>query len=143
MSPKKKESIFSLINIFKLACLKKKFIKFVFVGFVNTIFGYSIFSFGIFIGLHYSISLLLSSILGIIFNFNSIGLLVFKDNNKELFFNFLFIYLIIYIVNLLFIKLIFFIFSNYYVSAAIMLVPSALLSFLLLKKYVFNKKISK
>ena len=140
MSPKKKESIFSLINIFKLACLKKKFIKFVFVGFVNTIFGYSIFSFGIFIGLHYSISLLLSSILGIIFNFNSIGLLVFKDNNKELFFNFLFIYLIIYIVNLLFIKLIFFIFPNYYVSAAIMLVPSALLSFLLLKTYVFNKK---
>ena len=118
----------------------KKFYKFLLVGFLNTIFGYSIFALAIFIGFHYSIALLLSTVLGIIFNFNSLGYLVFKNNNKQLFIKFLLVYLFVYIVNLILIKLIFAIVFNYYVSAAIMVIPSAFLSFILLKTYVFNIK---
>lgn len=135
----KKESIFSLKIFFNLFLYDKKLCKFLLVGLLNTIFGYSIFALAIFIGFHYSISLLFSTILGIIFNFHSIGYLVFKNTNKGLFIKFLFIYLIVYIFNLISIKLLFSIGFNYYVSAAFMVIPAAYLSFILLRTYVFIK----
>ena len=139
MLSKRKELIFRLKILSYLLSINKNFYRFLLVGILNTIFGYSIFSLGIFIGFHYSISLLLSTILGIIFNFNSIGYIVFKNKNKQLFSKFIFIYIFIYLINLIFIKLLSSIGISYYLSAALMIGPSAIFSYWLLKIYVFKE----
>ena len=63
-----------------------KFIKFLFVGGVNTVFGYSIFALFLFLGMHYAVATLFATILGILFNFKTTGVIVFnnKDNRADL-----------------------------------------------------------
>jgi putative flippase GtrA len=60
---------------------KVSFYKYLVVGVSNTVFGYSIFMLFLYIGLHYSIAALLSTILGIFFNFYMYGKIVFKSNS--------------------------------------------------------------
>ena len=57
-----------LLNLFNQ---NKKFILFLCVGLLNTLFGYSIFAFFLWIGVHFTISALISTIAGILFNFTT------------------------------------------------------------------------
>ena len=119
----------------------KQFIKFILVGILNTIFGYSVFAFFIFVGLHYSLAVLLSTILGVLFNFKSTGILVFNSRDNKLIFRFVFVYIIIYILNvsgLWFLKNLGF--SNMYINGGLLLIPLAILSFLLNKFFVFERR---
>lgn len=50
---------------------------FLLVGVMNAAFGYGCFAAFLYLGLHYSLALLLATILGVLFNFKSIGALVF------------------------------------------------------------------
>lgn len=116
----------------------KQFIKFFFVGGLNTLFGYSILAFLTLLNFHYVITTFIATVLGILFNFKTTGCLVFKKNNNKLIFKFLLVYFLIYVLSLCFIKtLLLFGFSNLYCIYAILLIPNALLSFYLMKKFVF------
>lgn len=120
--------------------IDKKFIRFLFVGALNTVFGYSLYALFIFLGLHYTIAVLFSTILGILFNFKTIGVLVFKNNNNRLINRFFAVYAINYILNVSFLK----IFKmagmeNMYINGLILVLPLALLSFILNKKFVFKR----
>ena len=64
------------------------FVKFVLVGILNTAFGYLVFALLLFLGLHYTLAVILSTIAGVLFNFKTTGTLVFKNHNNKLIFKF-------------------------------------------------------
>lgn len=114
--------------------------KFIFVGILNTIFGYSLFAFFIYLGLHYPIAVLLSTILGVLFNFKTIGRLVFDSNDNGLIFRFILVYAITYLLNIFFLWLLKKLGSeNMYIDGFALLIPLAAVSFLLNKFFVFRR----
>ena len=117
-----------------------KLIRFFFVGGINTVFGYCLFAFFLFIGLHYAIAGFIATILGIMFNFKTYGVLVFKNKNNKLIFKFILVYFITYCIGIFFIWLFSLININHYIALAIITIPNALLGFYLNKKLVFEKK---
>ncbi|MBQ8045896.1 MAG: GtrA family protein, partial [Bacteroidales bacterium] len=65
-----------------------EFIRFVLVAILNTLFGYGVYSLLVFLGLHYSVATLGSTVLGVLFNFKTYGVLVFKNTSNKLIFRF-------------------------------------------------------
>jgi len=125
-----------------ISLFKNSFIKFIFVGILNTLFGYAVYSIFIFFNVHYSLASLMSTILGVAFNYKSIGVLVFSNKNNGILLKlkFISIYLVTYLINLLSLSILSKYF-NLYASAAILVIPLALLSFFLNKTFVFNKNV--
>lgn len=117
-----------------------KFIRFLFVGGINTIFGYSLFAFFIFLHMHYTLASLLSTIFGVLFNFKTIGTLVFKSNNNSLIYKFVGVYTVIYLLNISFLKIFKLFNINMYLAGALIILPMALISFVLNKQFVFKEK---
>lgn len=133
------EYLFSKLGLEKIG-LDVRFINFLFIGGINTLFGYSIFALLIFFGLHYSLANLIAIVVGVIFNFFTTGNFVFKNNNKKLIFKFILVYSITWFINT------FFMFiakkngvGNLYMVGAVLLLPCAFISFILMKYFVFNK----
>lgn len=81
--------------------LRNKIIRFFLVGGLNTIFGYGVFALLIFIGLHYTIAGLFATVLGVLFNFKTIGIIVFNNNNNWIIFKFIGVYGINYVISIL------------------------------------------
>lgn len=119
--------------------LNNKFIRFIFVGILNTIFGYSLFALFIYFNIHYSLAVFLSTLLGVLFNFKTIGNLVFKSNDNSLIFRFILVYVILYLCNISLISLSNKILNDYYLSGLIATICCAVISFMLNKKYVFKE----
>ena len=120
---------------------KYTWLRFLLVGVLNTLVGYGLFSFFIFLDLHYSIAVLYSTILGVLFNYKSIGKLVFNTHNNDRIYHFIGVYIFLYLLNvaslwgLSFIGL-----ENMYVAGAILLAPLAIISYALNKSFVFIKR---
>lgn len=118
----------------------RQFHRYIFVGILNTAVGYGLFSLFIFLGFHYTLAVLFSTILGVFFNFHSIGRLVFGRHEYHLLLRFFGVYGITYLLNVFFLAL-FDLFSiNMYLAGALLLVPMAIISFLLNKYHVFGTK---
>ena len=120
--------------------LSKYFARFLVSGAINTAFGYFVFSFFIFIGCGDFTAPLFAEICGIIFNFNTIGGMVFGNRSKKLFWRFALVYGIIYVFQVSGLK----IFAacgveNRYISGFILIFPGAFLSYNLNKRLVFKK----
>ncbi len=115
-----------------------KFIRFLFVGGLNTIFGYLMFALFIFLDFHYSIAVLLSTILGVLFNFKTTGRFVFGNQDNILLFKFVGVYVLIYILNTSALKVFNLYRLNMYVAGLIVLLPMAMIAFVLNKKFVFK-----
>jgi putative flippase GtrA len=79
---------------------RDRILRFVLVGMVNTTFGYGVFSLGILFGFNLATALLFSTVLGVIFNFFSNGIVVFRNADLRNFHRFVFVYGVIYLVNL-------------------------------------------
>lgn len=119
-----------------------QFVKFLFVGGLNTLFGYGVFAFFIWLGFNDVLAPLFATIINVLFNFITYGNIVFKNNNWRLIFRFFAVYSIVYVSNV--VGLISFAkcgLENRYISGFILLLPLALLSFILNKKYVFERKV--
>ena len=114
------------------------FLKFILVGLINTTFGYGLYLGCLHIGLNYMIAALISTILGIIFNFFTTGRLVFKSNDNSLIFRFLFVYFIIYLFTIFGLTLLNSFKVSYEIAGAIMIPPNAILAFYLNKRMVFK-----
>ena len=123
--------------------LPRRFILFLFVGLINTGFGYGLFALLIFLKVHYALASLLSTLIGILFNFKTTGVIVFRNSNKILIFRFFLVYGITYLLGLLFLYITnYFAISNY-IAGAIWLLPGAIISYFLMKSIVFRFKESK
>lgn len=118
--------------------IKNRFIRFLIVGGINTAFGYGVFALLIFLKVHYAVAALLSTIFGVLFNFKTTGKLVFNSADNSLIFKFIGVYTIIYAVNTGALK----VFNSYnvnmYVAGAAMILPMAMLAFVLNKNLVFK-----
>lgn len=81
------------------------FVKFILVGILNTAFGYGAFALLMYTGLHYSAAVVLSTIAGILFNFKTTGVLVFKNKDNSLIFKFIAVYTLVCITGIIILRL--------------------------------------
>lgn len=119
--------------------LSNKFIRFLFVGGLNTAFGYSVYAILIYLHFHYSLAALMGMIFGVLFNFKTTGRLVFKNKNNRLLFKFIGVYAIIYVINTASLKVFNFIKVDMYLAGAVLLLPMAVIAFILNKNFVFKE----
>lgn len=119
--------------------LKIQILKFIAVGLINTTVGYCIYAAFIFLGFNYTNALFIATILGVLFNFQTIGKVVFQNRNNSLIFSFILVYILVFIVNLALIKFFIWLGLNEYLSGALAIIPAAALSFLLNKFFVFKR----
>ena len=119
------------------------FIKFILVGILNTLFGYCAFALLIFVGIHYSLAVVISTIAGILFNFKTTGVLVFKNKDNRLIFKFVAVYAIICSLNILLLKIAKIFGLNLYFAGFVTTCIMAVLSFGLNKNWVFKKNYEK
>jgi putative flippase GtrA len=120
-----------------------RFVRFLFVGGINTFFGYAVFSVFILLHIHYAFASLISTIIGVLFNFFTTGRIVFRNNDPKLILKFFGVYGIIYLINLLFLKVFDTYQVNMLIAGAILIFPIAILSYFLNKALVFRVKNNK
>jgi putative flippase GtrA len=113
-------------------------LRFLLVGLLNTIFGYSIFAVLNILGLPYYLSILFATILGVLFNFKTIGKIVFKSRDNKLIFNFIIVYSFVYFLNIMGLKLVLPLKINLLMAQAILVLPLALVSYILNRTFVFK-----
>lgn len=114
--------------------------KFILVGVLNTAVGYSLYALFIFLEFSYPIAVLLSTVLGVLFNYKSIGKLVFAHQGASRLLPFIFVYVVVYGLNVYGLwQLEVFGLEDKYVAGAVLLLPLALFSFILNKFWVFKK----
>ena len=106
----------------------RKFMKFLFVGALNTAFGYSVYA--VFITLHasHNIALTIQYILGVLWNFKTTGVIVFKNHDNSRIIRFFLSYIVTYSINLVCLNILVYFGVGKYLSQAIMVLPMAILS---------------
>ena len=116
----------------------RRMILFFVVGGVNTLFGYSLYALLLFLNFHYALASLLGTVGGVLFNFKTTGTVVFKNRDNRLLFRFVLAYCLTYAVNVGGLKIFSLYGVNMYVAGLILVIPVALLSYTLLKNFVFG-----
>lgn len=111
------------------------------VGTLNTIFGYCIFALFVFLGVHYTLAVLLATFFGVLFNFKTLGRIVFKSSNNRLIIKFFMVYSVLYCINVSLIKELLLLSINTYISGFFATIVCAILSYLLNKNFVFKTKV--
>lgn len=115
------------------------FVKFILVGILNTAFGYGAFALLMYTGLHYSAAVVLSTIAGILFNFKTTGVLVFKNKDNSLIFKFIAVYTLVCITGIIILRLAQIAHINLYLAGLVSTGICAVTAFLLNKNWVFKK----
>jgi putative flippase GtrA len=118
---------------------KRVFLRFVIVGSFNTLFGFSIYSASIYLGAGYSLASAIALILGVLFNFKSIGKFVFHADDRNEFIPFFSCYLIVYILTVVGLEILGGMGVNPYLSGVVISVPMAGVSYFLQRRYVFGR----
>jgi putative flippase GtrA len=119
--------------------LRNRFVRFLLVGGLNTAFGYTVFAICILIGTPYPLAALISTVLGVLFNFKSYGTLVFASHDNRLIFRFFGVYGICYVVGLVPLAWAKAHSVPILWMAAICVLPMALLAFTLQRVLVFHR----
>lgn len=115
------------------------FVKFILVGILNTAFGYGAFALLMYTGLHYPAAVVLSTIAGILFNFKTTGVLVFKNKDNSLIFKFIAVYTLVCITGIIILRLAEIAHINLYFAGLVSTGICAVTAFLLNKNWVFKK----
>lgn len=118
--------------------VKSRFVKFIFVGMMNSLLGYTCFALFLFAGFHYSLALLMATVIGVAFNFKSTGTFVFGSNDNRLIIRFIGAYIVTYFINVIGIDALSYVGVAPYISGAILIFPMAVMTFLFNKRFVFN-----
>ena len=119
--------------------INKILIRYILVGAINTAFGYSMFVLLIYIGLHYSLAILLATIAGIFFNFKTLGRFVFRQSDWRLIWRFIAIYGLLYLLNICCVFVLLKYIQNVYVANALTIIFIAGLGFMLNRSFVYAK----
>jgi len=129
-------SVLSILNIGR----SERMFKFLGVGVLNTLFGYSIYAGLVFVEIPYLVALLIATFVGVIFNYFSIGRLVFKAAGGWFVFGkFIMAYAIVYLLNAaLLAHLTESEYLNAYLAQAACIFPSVAVSWLLMNHWVYK-----
>ncbi len=119
--------------------INHKVTHFFLVSGLNTVFGYGLFALLIYVGLHYALATFITTVISLIFNFKTIGVLVFKNNKNILIFNFVGVSAIRYVLTVIFLAIFKYYGINEYIGQAILIVPMGLFGYILNHYFVFNK----
>lgn len=118
-----------------------RLLRFLVVGAINTLFSYLVYAILVLLGIHYSIATLLSTILGVIFNFFTTGRIVFRSMDNKRFIMFALVYTFTYFVNVLLLRwLVDGLNMDKLLAGALVTLPVALLSYLLNSLFTFKDK---
>lgn len=118
-----------------------RLLRFLVVGAINTLFSYLIYAALILVGAHYNLAALISTIVGIIFNFFTTGRIVFRSLDNRRFILFVLVYAFTYLVNILLLRwLIDGLAMDKLVAGALVTLPVALLSYFLNANITFKDK---
>lgn len=112
------------------------------VGMLNTIIGYLMYALFVWINVSYPVALFLATVLGIIFNYFTTGRIVFQSvRGLKSFGKFIASYSIVYFLNIIALHLaVNYFVMNPYMGQLLCLLPSALVSWLLMNNWVFKEK---
>ena len=119
--------------------IEPKIVKFITVGVLNTLFGYATYAMFLYWGVSYLVALLLATIVSVIFNYLNFGKFVFYGRHNLMdFCKFVVVYAVIFGLNAAGLEVLTndFLVSPY-VGQVICILPSALLSWLLMNYWVF------
>ncbi len=114
-----------------------QFATYLLVGAINTLFGYATFALLLLLGLHYALAAFLSTILGVLFNFQTIGRIVFGSRDRSAIVRFVAVYGVTYLLNIGALRLLHGEHLDVLVAQALLVLPLAGLSFLLHQRFVF------
>jgi len=124
------------------------FIKFLFVARINTLFGFLIYALTVFIlkqlfsCSNVYLAVVIATIIAVLFNFKTYGTLVFKTKDNSRIIRFFGVYLCTMSLQMLSLKLLSLAgITNPYIAGGVILLPMSLLSFLLMRRFVFNNKL--
>ncbi len=120
--------------------LSLQFFRFLVVGAVNTMFGYSVFAMLILIGNTPTLALILTYVIGVVFNFSTTRRFVFNHSKRASLLRFIIAYMVIYIFNIGLYSLIELVGTPPLVTQAFCLPVIAIFSFLLFKFQVFRNQ---
>lgn len=115
-----------------------RILRFLVAGGVNAIFGFAVYSASILSGLPVWSALVVANIAGIAFNFLTMGGYVFRSLVLARLPSFVVAYLCIYLVNLAAMTVLATWIPGKILAQAILTVPMALLSYVLMRRFVFN-----
>ncbi len=118
---------------------RARLLRFLVVGALNTVFGYAVFAAFILLGLHYALAAFLGTLLAIAFNFTTTGRLVFRSHDNRLIFKFFAVYGVNYVLGVAILKLFKMMGVHVLVTAAVGALPLAVLSFALMRRFVFER----
>jgi putative flippase GtrA len=123
--------------------LDNSFLRFMLTGGLNTVFGYLIFSLFVYLTGKPSLSVILANIVGVLFNFKTYGKFVFKSKDNSRIYRFAGVYLFVTVAQISSLKLLAQIgITNPYAGAAIVTLPIAAASFILMRKFVFRQNLT-
>ncbi len=125
------------INSFVRHLWEIPFLRYLVVGGINTIFSYALFTILTLLQLHFVLATLLMYICSIIFNFKTHGVITFRNKSNQLIFRFLCVFIFLYLLNIGLLKIFDLYSINILVAQAILTLPIAFTSYLLMKKFVF------
>lgn len=118
-------------------------VRFLVMGVLNTLFGFLSYSLVIWLWGEIWLALLVSNVTGITYNFLTMGGVVFRDMGLARLPRFVLVYLGIYLVNWgCIVLLLAFIVTSKVLAQACLVVPMALMSYVLLSNYVFRSDLS-
>ena len=117
----------------------RQIVRFLAVGVLNTGFSYAVYALFVWVGLSYVFANLLSLLAGILFSFRTQGRLVFGNADVRLFGKYVFVWLLIFLVNIGCIRVAMSFGANAYVAGALALLPTVALSYVLQKFVVFKR----
>jgi putative flippase GtrA len=114
------------------------FPRFLLVGLLNTLFGYGLFCAVLAATQRTMLSLTVSTILGVLFNYGSIGALVFGARGSRRLWRFVGVYAVLFVVNASVLLMLQRLGASPVVAQAGLLLPLAAMSFALNRRFVFD-----
>lgn len=121
--------------------VSNRFVRFVLVGGINFLFGTGVYCLLVYLGLADWWAFLIANIVGVVFNFKTTGVLVFRSRKNSLIVKFALCYVVIYFGEVYLKRFMADItpMGDYW-SGILSIVIGSLASFVLLKEFVFKKE---
>lgn len=117
---------------------QSQILRFVVVGGINTAFSYGIYALVLLSGFNFAVANLVALSLGILFSFKTQGTLVFRNGDNRRFWRFILSWTIIYLATITLISQFIASGLNAYISGALALPFSTVLSYMMQKYFVFH-----
>lgn len=134
------DTLFHFVGDWFLRFWRIRILRFFLVGALNTVFGYGVFAFFILMGLHYVFAAFLSTVMSILFNFKTTGTIVFGSHDNRLILRFFGVYAFNYVLGVSILKIFKMAGVHVLVTAAVSALPLAILSFMLMRHFVFDRQ---